>query len=80
LQAEADRKAAFEVELTDIQLYLQRLRVHASVPERLQIVRQDIQVNVVEVLSAMMDLIGQQLSHLKRFLAGSWMDISANMR
>lgn len=54
--------------------------MHASVPERLQMVREDIQVNVVEVLSAMMDLIGQQLSHLERFLAGSWMDIYANIQ
>lgn len=70
MQQDSERKAAFEEELTDIQAELQRLRLHAHVSERFQDVREDIQINVLEVLSAMLDLIGQQLSHLKRFRAG----------
>jgi hypothetical protein len=70
VQHDSERKAAFEIELTDIQADLQRLRLHAHVSERFQDVREDIQVNVLGVLSAMLDLIGKQLSHLKRFRAG----------
>jgi hypothetical protein len=70
VQHDSERKAAFEVELADIQTDLQRLRLHAHVSERFQDVRDDIQVNVLGVLSAMLDLIGKQLSHLKRFRAG----------
>ena len=70
MQQDSERKAALEDELADIQADLQRLRLHAHVSERFQDVREDIQVNVLGVLSAMLDLIGQQLSYLKRFRTG----------
>ena len=70
IRADSDRKAAFESELIDISIDLRRLRVHGHVPEKFDDVKEDIQVNILGVLSAMLDLIGRQLSHLEKFRAG----------
>jgi hypothetical protein len=77
IQEDSERKDAFESELTDIQIDLQRLRLHAHVSKRFQDVRDQIRVNVLRVLSAMLDFIGQQLSYLKRFRAGFFSKIKS---
>lgn len=78
LEDDSDRKAAFENELGGIQIALQRVTVHAHVPKRFPQVKEDLQVRALDVLSAVLDLIGRQLSHLKKFRASIPHDLFAN--
>ena len=75
MEDDSDRKAAFDNELANIQISLRRLRLHAHVPERFKYAKEETQVCVLDVLSAMLDLMGQQLSHLKKVRASIFNDL-----
>jgi len=64
LENDSARKEAFEGELVDIQSDLVILRQHINVPERFQNVKEEVQIHGLGVLSAMLDLIGCQISYL----------------
>jgi hypothetical protein len=69
LEADSSRKAAFEQELSYIQQELDRLKYHSIIPENFSGAFISTQVNALGVLTAMLDLIGEQLVYLKTFLA-----------
>ena len=67
MEYDADRKQAFEDEPKDIENNLQRLRQHAIVPKRFENMKEDMEIKGLGVLSALLDLMGQQLSYSKTF-------------
>jgi len=64
LEKDSERKEAFEGELEGIQSNLMILRQHVNVPKRFENVKEDVQIQGLGVLSAMLDLIGRQLVYV----------------
>jgi hypothetical protein len=64
LEKDSKRKEAFEGELEGIQSNLMILRQHVNVPKRFENVKEDVQIQGLGVLSAMLDLIGRQLVYV----------------
>jgi hypothetical protein len=60
---------AFERELDYIQDELERLKYQNIIPESLSGIFVTVQVNALGVLSAMLDLVGEQLTYLETFAA-----------
>jgi hypothetical protein len=68
LEEDSSWKAAFEHELNYIQEELDRLKYQSIIPENLSGVFVSVQIHALGVLTAMLDLVGEQLAYLNTFL------------